>query len=183
MQRHRDSRHTDTYKHTLTQSKAESLHISSHSLHSAEKRLKCHKCSCSRRGQWQLSKLLLLPSLPPAPYHSHSLHISLTLLTLSLLVPLSSPVFLASFFLIPSLPLPLLSDLSFSLVQRLHNAHQLFRGSLPVSLAYPIRAGLCTNGLLLYLLPAPTHSQDSRGGDRQREQRRQPRRREDEKKR
>lgn len=76
----------------------------------------------------------------------------------SLLLPLLSCLF---FFLVHSLPLPLLSDLSFSLVQRLHNAHQLFRGSLPVSLAYPIRAGLCTNGLLLYLLPAPTHSQDS----------------------
>lgn len=59
---------------------------------------------------------------------------------------------------------PLLSDLSFPLVQRLHNAHQLFRGSLPVSPAYPIRAGLWTNGLLLYLLPAPTHSRDCRGG-------------------
>lgn len=77
--------------HTLTQSQAKSLHISSHSLHSAAKRLKCHKCSCSRRGQWKLSKLLLLPSLLPAPYHCHSLHISFTLLTLSSLT--SSPLF------------------------------------------------------------------------------------------
>lgn len=91
--------HTHACTHALTQSQAKSLHISSHSLHSAEKRLKCHKCSCSRRGQWQLSKLLLLPSLLPAPYHCHSLHISLTLLTLFFLT--SSPVFLSlcSFFL------------------------------------------------------------------------------------
>lgn len=72
----------------------------------------------------------------------------------------------------------LLSDLSFSPVQRLHNAHQLFRGSLLVSPAHPIRAGLCTNGLLLYLLPAPTHSRDYEG-----RQRRQLRRWEDVRKR
>lgn len=91
---------TCTPIHTLTQSQAKSLHISSHSLHSAEKRLKCHKCSCSRRGQWQLSKLLLLPSLLPVPYHSHSLHISLTLLTPSFLLPFPSPVFLSLFLLL-----------------------------------------------------------------------------------
>lgn len=152
--------------HTLTQSQAKSLHISSDSLHSAEKRLKCHKCSCSRRGQWQLLKLLLLPSLLPAPYHSPSLHISLTLLTLFLSFFLTSSLLSClslSFSFAHSLPPPLLSDLSFPPVQRLHNAHQLFRGSLPVSPAYPIRAGLRTNGLLLYLLPAPTHSRDSAG--------------------
>lgn len=101
--------HIDTHTHslTLTQSRAKSLHISSHSLHSAEKRLKCHKCSCFCRGQWQLSKLFAASKPPvPVPYHSHSLHRSLTLLTLFLL-PLSSPVFL------PSLPLALFS-LSFS---------------------------------------------------------------------
>lgn len=70
---------------------------------------------------------------------------------------------LSFFALLTLYLLPLLSDLSFSLVQRLHNAHQLFRGSLPVSPAYPIRARLCANGLQLYLLPAPTHSQDSGG--------------------
>lgn len=84
------------------------------------------------------------------PYSAHSFFIT-------------SPLLSWLLFFLPSLPLPLLSDLSFSLVQRLHNAHQLFRGSLPVSLLHPIRAGLCTNGLLLYLLPAPTHSQDSGG--------------------
>ena len=101
--------HTHTCMHALTQSQAESLHISSHSLHSAAKRLKCHKCSCSRRGQWQLSKLLLLPSLLPAPYHCHSLHISLTLLTLSFLLPLlsSSLSLFFSFFLFCSLSYPL----------------------------------------------------------------------------
>ncbi len=100
-EKHTWTAETHTRTHTLTQSQAKSLHISSHSLHSAEKRLKCHKRSCSRRGQWQLSKLLLLPSLLPVPYHSHSLHRSLTLLTLSFLLPLCSPVFLSlSFFLL-----------------------------------------------------------------------------------
>lgn len=102
---HRYTRGQRTQTHTLTQSQAKSLHISSYSLHSAEKRLKCHKCSCSRRGQWQLSELLLLPSLLPAPYHSQ--HISLThLLTLSFSLPLSSPVFLSSFPLLTLLLLP-----------------------------------------------------------------------------
>lgn len=84
----------------------------------------------------------------------------------SFLLPLLSfslSVLFFSFSFAHSLSRALLSDLSFSLVQRLHNAHQLFRGSLPVSPAYPIRARLCTNGLLLYLLPAPTHSRDSGG--------------------
>lgn len=90
-----DSRHTHTHTLLLTQSQAKSLHISSYSLHSTKKRLKCHKCSCSHRGQWQLSKLLMLPSLLPVPYHSHFLLISLTLLTLSFLHPLFSPVFLS----------------------------------------------------------------------------------------
>lgn len=101
-------------------------------------------------------------SLLPAPYHSHSLHVSLTLLTLSLLLPLFSSVFLSLFFLLLSL---LLSDLSFSLVRRLHNANQLFRGSLSFLSAYPIRAGLCANGLLLYLLPAPAHSRQRGVGE------------------
>lgn len=108
-----DSRqtHTQARTHKLTQSQAKSLHISSHSLHSTKKRLKCHKCSCSHRGQWQLSKLLMLPSLLPVPYHPHFLFISLTLLTLSLFHPLSAPFFLPLSALLLTL---FLSDLSFS---------------------------------------------------------------------
>lgn len=95
VQRYTHGQHTHAHTHaTHAHTHILTLHISSHSLHSAEKRLKCHKCSCSHRGHWQLSKLLLLPSLLPVPYHSHSLHISFTLLTLSFLLPLSPPVFL-----------------------------------------------------------------------------------------
>lgn len=94
------------------------------------------------------------------PFSPHSLTRSLAfLLTL----------FFSSlpFFLLLTLSPAVLSDLSPPLlVQCLHNAHQLFRGSLLVSPAYPIRAGLCTNGLPLYLLPAPTHSGGGRRIDR-----------------
>ena len=178
------SSHAQTHSLTLTQSQAKTLQISSQFLHSAEKRLKCHKRSCSHRGQWQHSEPLLPASLLPAPYHSHSMHISLTLLTLSFLFPRSSP----SFSLVSFSSLALWS-VSSPCPASAHNAHQLFRGSLPVSPAYPIRVWLCTNGLPLYLLPAPTHSRGAggRGGvmkrNRQKEQWRQPRRRKDERKR
>lgn len=111
----------------LTPSQAESLRISSHSPHSSAKRLKCHKRSCSRSGQWQLSKPLLPYHSAHIPYPVHSCFL------------LTSSLFSYSSLLLPPL---LLSDLSFfpPLVQRLHNAHQLFRGKLPVSWAYPIRA-------------------------------------------
>lgn len=87
-------RYTQEDTHLLTQSRAKSLHISSHSLHSAAKRLKCHKCSCSRRGQWKLSKPFAA-SEPPAgtlslslsariPYSAHSFFITSSLLSSSL---------------------------------------------------------------------------------------------------
>lgn len=70
------------------------------------KRLNCHRCWRSRRGQWQLSKLSLLSSLLPAPSHSPPSHISFTLFSLSLSFfisysPLSSYFFYLSFFLHP----------------------------------------------------------------------------------
>lgn len=90
--------------------------------------------------------------------------ITLTPCTYPLLCTLFLSVFLTSALLFFFL-LPCLSDLVLSLVRRLHNAHQLFRGSLPVSSAYPIRVRLCTNGLLLYLLQTPAGGGGGGGGD------------------
>lgn len=109
-------------------------------------------------------KALLLPSLLPAPYHCHSLHISFTLLTLSSLT--SSPLFCLPLFLflltLFLLPCSLICLFLLSGVCTMHiNYSEAVSRFL---LAYPIRAGLRTNGLLLYLLPAPTHSRDSGGG-------------------
>lgn len=150
---------------TLTRNRAESLHISSHSHHSAGKSLVSQTLLFLQRPVATLKVSAaskppgcLLASLSPlthSPAHS---------LTYPLIFSL--PFFLFSFLLL-TLSLALLSDLSFfPLVQCLHNAHQLFRGSLLVSPVYPIRAGLCTNGLPLYLLPAPTHSGGGRRIDR-----------------
>lgn len=182
---------THTHTPTLTQSQAKSLHISSHSLHSAAKRLKCHKCSCSRRGQWKLSKLLLLPSLLPAPYHSHSLHISLTLLTLSFLT--SSPPLLSSslfFFCSLSFSSPALWSVFFpcpasaqctSIIQRQSPGSfwliQSEQGSA-------LMGSCCTCYRLQHTLETAGVGVEVGGGrNRQREQKRQPRRREDEKER
>lgn len=110
---------------------------------------------CCFQTSWMSARIPFSPSLTHSPAHS---------LTYPLIFSL--PFFFP--FLLLTLSPALLSDLSFfsPLVQCLHNAHQLFRGSLLVSPVYPIRAGLCTNGLPLYLLPAPTHSGGGRRIDR-----------------
>lgn len=151
--------HAHTCTRTLTRNQAESLRISSHSHHSAEKKLVSQALLFLQRPVAALKVSAaskppgcLLASLSPLT-HSLTLSFSLSLPFFSFLSLTVSPA--------------LLSDLSFfPLVQCLHNAHQLFRGSLLVSPAYPIRAGLCTNGLPLYLLPAPTHSGGGRRIDR-----------------
>lgn len=107
------------------------------------KRLSCHRCS--RRGQQSKCFFFFLLL---------SLRRLLTLLTLSFLLP---------FYLSLSLHTCSLIRL-FPPVRRLHNAHQLFRGSLPVSPTCPIRAGLCTNGLLLYTCCRLRHTPETVGG-------------------
>lgn len=105
----------------------------------------------------------LLPSLPPVPYHSHSLHISSTPLTPSFFPtapppPLLSrpPLLFAPFLLLPfcSLiwsffpPCPASAQCT-SIIQRQSTG---FSGLSNQS------RGSALNGLLLYLLPAPAHS-------------------------
>lgn len=157
--RRRTRAHTNT--RTLTRNQAESPHISSHSHHSAEKSLVSQTLLFLQRPVATLKVSAvskppgcLLASLPPLTH-------SLSYLLSHFPSPLFS-LFFCSLFLLPCS----LICLFFPLVQCLHNAHQLFRGSLLVSPAYPIRAGLGTNGLLLYLLPAPTHSGGGRRIDR-----------------